>query len=97
MKTMTETLNELRPKRFKELVEQFAQVHEEIRAKVKAKVKARVIRYGNRPRCPYCGEKVGRCVMLVPKVDSLVGNVLVNLRPHEVRGSAASNACLGAL
>ncbi len=63
MKTMTETLRELRPMRFKELVEQFSQVHEEIRSKVKAKV----VRYGNRPVCVICGEKVGRCVMRRPE------------------------------
>ncbi len=66
---MTETLRELRlggvslrPKRFSELVEQFAAVHEEIRSKVRAKV----VRFGNRPRCPHCGQKVGRCVMRRP-------------------------------
>ncbi len=70
MKTMTETLRELRlggvstrPKRFSELVEQFAQVHEEIRSKQVAKV----VRQGNRPRCVHCDEKVGRCVMRRPK------------------------------
>ncbi len=65
----------------------------ELAEDIKARRKAREERMKHRVKCPYCGEKVGRCVGTFTQSREKVSR----RRPHEVRGSAASNACFGAL
>jgi hypothetical protein len=73
----------------------------ELAEDIKARRKAREERMKHRVKCPYCGEKVGRCKMVIDHIPVVVmrpdDRRRPSRRPHEVRGSAASNACFGAL
>ncbi len=59
MKTLTETLQELQPLRFSQVIEQFA----DLRETLAEKRRATAIKWADRPVCLWCGEKVGRCKM----------------------------------